>query len=270
MITVQDIKIVDSTLRDGLQQPGTHLSYQQKLKIALLLDKMGVFEIEMGFYDWNNEEIDIYDTLMGEKKNSKVSLWSRLNKFDVEETCQHHPDIIHISIPVSEVQIETKLHTDKTTLEKKLLECIAIANEYHVEITLGLEDASRAQLDYLIAIARLAKENNVKIIRLADTLGVYTPEVAGLIVKAIKETVDIPIEIHEHNDFGMAIANSIAMLNAGADYIDCTLSGIGERTGNCNLREFIEVTNDYYDSGIDLEILKELDEYIKEILESNK
>ncbi len=267
---MQAIKIVDSTLRDGLQQPGVHLTYEQKLKIAMLLDKMRIYEIEMGFYDWNCEETDIYDTLMGEKKYSKVSLWSRLNKFDVEETCQRHPDIIHISIPVSEVQIATKLHTDKATLEKRLLECIAIANEYQVDITLGLEDASRAQLDYLIEIAQLAKDNRVKTIRLADTLGIYTPDQAKKVVETIKNIVDIPLEIHEHNDFGMAIANSVAMLHAGADYIDCTLSGIGERTGNCNLKEFVEVINNYYDSGIDLDILNELDEYIEEILESNQ
>ena len=253
---MKNIRIVDSTLRDGLQQPGISLTYEQKLKIAMLLDKMHVYEIEMGFYDWNSEEKHVFDTIMKEKKHSKVSLWSRLNKADIERTCQHRPDIIHISIPVSDIQIATKLHTDKAALEQRLLECITIANECQTDITLGLEDASRAEIDYLIDIVRLAKQHNVKTIRIADTVGVYTP--------------DIPIEVHEHNDFGMAIANSVAMLNAGADYVDCTLLGIGERTGNCDLKDFVEVTKNHYETGIEMGILEELDEYIKKILIDKK
>ncbi len=263
---MKNIKIVDSTLRDGLQQPGIHLTNEQKLKIALLLDKMNVYEIELGVYDWNGEDRDFYETLMEEKKNSKVSLWSRLNKTDVEQTCLHQPDIIHISIPVSDIQIASKMHTDKSSLEKRLLECLEVANQYKIDVTLGLEDASRAELEYLIDISKLAKQNNVKTIRLADTVGVYTPVSALEAIEAIKKEVDIAIEVHEHNDFGMAIANSITMLNGGADYMDCTLLGIGERTGNCDLREFIEATRDYYDSRTDIGALEELDEYIKEIL----
>lgn len=265
-MAVKNIRIVDSTLRDGLQQPGIHLSNEQKLKISLLLDKMRVYEIELGVYEWNGEDKYFYDTLMEEKKYSKVSLWSRLNKADVEQTCLHQPDIIHISIPVSDIQIATKLHTDKSSLEKRLLECLAVAKEYRVDVTLGLEDASRAELEYLIDVAKMAKSNNVKTIRLADTVGVYTPITASAVVEAIKREVGIAVEVHEHNDFGMAIANSITMLNTGADYMDCTLLGIGERSGNCDLKEFVEVTGDYYDSGIDTRALEELDKYIKEIL----
>lgn len=245
------LKIVDTTLRDGEQCPGIIFSPENKIKLALALDKIGFYEIEVGIFDRKTEGREYLGEIMEKKKNAIISLWARLNPGDVMEAAKQKPDLIHIAAPVSYVQIYSKLNKNKQWVEKALAQCMEAAGNFNVPVTLGFEDSSRADTGFMIRLALLAESLGVKTIRLADTVGIFTPTRAGKLIKEIRGKTSIPIEAHEHNDFGMAVANSLEMANLGAEYIDCTLFGIGERSGNCNLYDFVHAAESRFDTGID-------------------
>jgi homocitrate synthase NifV len=240
---VKEVKyIVDTTLRDGEQSPGIALSIEDKVKIAELLDEIGVYEIEAGVPMISIEEEDGIGCIIKNKRNAKISVWSRMNPVDVKRSIACKPDILHIGAPVSYVQIYSKLRKNKGWVIKSVLECIDIARSQDVAVTVGLEDASRSDIGFLLSMIKELTRAGVEIVRIADTVGVLTPNRTREILKLIKDYSDIKIELHIHNDLGMAVANSIVGAKAGADYIDCTLFGIGERTGNCNMYEFIKAS----------------------------
>lgn len=247
----QHLKIVDTTLRDGEQCSGILFLPEDKVRLALFLDKAGVYEIEVGIYDRKTEGREYLSEIMQKKQQAKISVWARLNPKDVMEACHQKPDIVHIAAPVSYVQIYTKLKKNKAWVEKQLAECMEVARSFHVEVTLGFEDSSRADVGFMIRLSALAQKLGVSTIRLADTVGIFTPVRAGKLVSELKEHTSLRLEAHEHNDFGMAVANSIEMANMGAGLIDCTLFGLGERAGNCNMYHFIQACEGRYDTGMD-------------------
>ncbi|BCJ97611.1 beta/alpha barrel domain-containing protein [Anaerocolumna chitinilytica] len=263
------LKIVDTTLRDGEQCSGVIFLPEEKIKLALLLDQIGVYEIEVGIYDRRTEGREYLSQIMAKKTQAKISIWSRLNPKDVMEACHQKPDIIHIAAPVSYVQIYSKLNKNKAWVEKQLSECMEIANNFHVDVTLGFEDASRADIGFMLKLAALAEKLGVKTIRLADTVGIFTPVRAGNLVTEIRSHCGMAIEAHEHNDFGMAVANSLEMANRGADFIDCTLYGIGERAGNCNMYHFVHACESGFQTGIDKKKILVCMEQLKSMLKPN-
>jgi len=240
VIFVKPLKhIVDTTLRDGEQSPGYALSKEQKVFIAKLLDDAGVFQIEAGIPALGPYEKDALCEIVDSRKNAKISVWNRLNESDIRHSFDCRPDIIHISAPVSYAQIYTKLRKNKAWIIKQLSVCIDLAKSMGYEVTVGFEDASRADITFLSALASAVMEMGVKRVRLADTVGVLMPSRCFGMVKDLIGCTGIEVEMHAHNDLGMAVANSIAAGKAGADYIDTTLFGIGERCGNCDMKKFI-------------------------------
>lgn len=263
------IKLVDTTLRDGEQCPGIVFSPLDKIRLALYLDSIGVYEIEAGIYDTGTEGINYISEIMKQKKQANISVWSRLNARDVEESARQKPDLIHIGTPVSYAQIYNKIGKNKKWIENTLLECIQVAKDYNIPITVGLEDASRADVAFLISLIRLIRQQGVEVIRLADTVGVLFPRRAREMIQEIKQT-GIQVEVHEHNDFGMAVANSMVMALAGADMVDGTLMGIGERAGNCNLYEFVHGANRKFDLGVSSLDIKKAEDLLKTIMKGGK
>ncbi|RDU23140.1 beta/alpha barrel domain-containing protein [Anaerosacchariphilus polymeriproducens] len=247
----QQIKIVDTTLRDGEQRPGIVLNVEDKLELAQILDEIGIFEIEAGTPSIGTEGIDYYLQIREKVKKAKISVWSRSNTKDIKNAILCNPDIIHIGIPISYVQIYSKLKKNKVWVHNKISECMDLILSENIQVTIGFEDASRADEGFMIETAKLIKDNGGNILRIADTVGVLTPQRAYQIIRRIKDKVDLEIEYHGHNDLGMAVSNSIMSVKAGAGYIDCTLLGIGERSGNCNLKEFVKSTSHFFEVGID-------------------
>lgn len=249
----QELKIVDTTLRDGEQRPGIALNVKDKLKLAQLLDEIGIYEIEAGTpsVGLEIEGFNYYKQLRENIKRAKISVWSRTNMKDIKRAIQCKPDIIHIGMPVSYVQIYSKLKKNKVWVHKKICESMELILKENIQVTIGFEDASRADEGFMIETAKLIKANGGKIIRIADTVGVLTPQRTYQITRSILDKVDIEIQFHGHNDLGMAIANSIMSAKAGAEYIDCTLFGIGERSGNCDIREFTKAAGLFFDLGVD-------------------
>lgn len=240
---MKEIKyIVDTTLRDGEQSPGIALRTEDKVKIAKLLDEIGVYEIEAGVPCLGEVEEECLYQIIQNKVNAKISVWSRMNIDDINKSILYKPDIIHIGTPVSYIQIYSKLKKNKAWVIKNVLDCVDIARNKDIEVTVGLEDASRSDIGFILSLVKELKKAGVTTIRIADTVGILTPNRTKEMVETIKAYSDMKLEMHVHNDLGMAVANSIVGAKAGADYIDCTLFGIGERTGNCNFYDFIHAS----------------------------
>lgn len=259
-------RIVDTTLRDGEQQAGIALRPEEKLEIALLLDAIGVYEIEAGIPSLGLGEMSYLKAVMKRKKQAKVSVWTRANTEDIKQATCCTPDLIHIGTPISYIQIYTKLKKNKVWVQKNLVDCISLAHDQGIEVTIGFEDASRADMGYIISTAKLVSKLGVKLIRIADTVGVLTPNRTKSMIQELMNQVDIEVEIHVHNDLGMAVANSIEALKAGAGYVDCTLGGIGERTGNCNFYHLVHATERYFDFGINKGHIKKVEQRLEQIL----
>src|SRR5471030_1124400 len=235
--------IVDTTLRDGEQSAGKAFSIDEKVEIARYIDENNIYQIEAGIPVMGDLEKECIKRILANRRNSLISTWNRMNKKDIQHSIECKPDIIHISVPTSDMQIYSNLGKDKIWVEKNLRECVYLAKDKGYEVTIGFEDASRADINYLIDLCKIAQSMEVKRVRYADTVGILTPSIVRDTIKNIINTTGIEIEIHAHNDFGMAIPISLEAVKSGAKYVDCTLDGIGERAGNCNLQEFMRISN---------------------------
>lgn len=242
--------IVDTTLRDGEQCPGIAMTPDQKLKIAALLENADVFQIEAGTPVIGGREVEAIGMIVDQRTKVKVSTWNRMNKKDILMSFECHPDIIHISAPVSYAQIYTKLQKNKVWLTKNLLEMVDLARSKGYEVTVGFEDASRADIGFMASLATQLQKLEVSRIRFADTVGVMMPSTTEQMIKCISDYSQMNLEFHAHNDFGMAIPNSVLAAKHGADYIDTTILGIGERAGNCHFEKFVNVAEKIFDLGL--------------------
>ena len=244
--------LLDSTLRDGEQSPGMCYSAEQKLKIASLLDYSGIYQIEAGSPAISKHEKDIIVKIIENRKNAVISVWSRLMPSDIEHAVDTRPDIIHISIPVSQMHIREKLRQDEEWVVSQLRDCLYIADKNCVPLSVGFEDAFRAKTDFMVTIAKILLDYGVTRIRLSDTVGVASPTRCRELVNNLSASLDGRAElgIHTHNDFGMAVANTIEAAKAGCLYADVTAGGIGERAGNCNLAHLIYAGASLFDWGL--------------------
>jgi len=240
-----EIYIVDTTLRDGEQCAGKAFSIDEKIEIAKYMDKMKIYQIEAGIPAMGDLEKECIKRILEIRKNSLISAWNRMNKNDIFHSMECKPDIIHISVPTSDIQIYSNLGKDKKWVEENIKECVFLARDKGYEVTIGFEDASRADISYLINLCEIIIGMGVKRARYADTVGISMPSLIKDSIKTLVNNTGIEIEIHAHNDFGMAIPISLEAVKSGAKYVDCTLGGIGERTGNCNLQEFLKISNAY-------------------------
>ena len=240
------IHIVDTTLRDGEQQAGMALGTKEKVRIARLLDHMGVYQIEAGIPAMGGMEKESIATIVGLRLSSKISAWNRLNIGDIDHSIDCGVQMIHITAPSSDIQI-TKMQKDRAWVIENLKECILHARVHGSEVSVGLEDASRADFAFLLQLISTASREGAERVRYADTVGILHPRRIFAEIREIRNHTDIDIEIHAHNDLGMAVANSISAVQAGAKYVDCTIGGIGERAGNCNYQQFIRANTDYLD-----------------------
>ncbi len=239
--------IVDTTMRDGEQTPGLVMSKEQKLQIAALMDEAGVYQIEAGIPAVGPAEIETLQAIMDIRKRAKISVWSRVVLDDVKKSVLCRPDIIHISTPVSYVLIYSKLNKNKSWVVKNLTSCIAYAHDRGFEVTVGFEDASRADITFMTTLACHLGKLGVTRIRFADTVGVLSPSRTYQTVREIIDYTGMEVELHAHNDLGMAVANTLLGAKAGADYLDTTVLGLGERAGNCDFVELISAASDIFD-----------------------
>ncbi len=248
------IRIVDTTLRDGEQKAGVALSIDEKVQIAKLLDKAGIYQIEAGVPAMGGDEKKSVEVIAGLGFKSRISTWNRINIDDIKHSVECEPDIIHISVPTSDIQIKSKLRKERSWVIDTLKRCLCVALESGCEVTVGLEDASRADFSFLLDVIAEVSMEGVKRVRYADTVGICHRQKVYEEISAIRTKIGVDVEFHGHNDLGMAVANSMAAYMAGADFIDCTIGGIGERAGNCNYAEFVAAVKGCLDEWNDVNI----------------
>lgn len=261
--------IVDTTLRDGEQSPGIAFSVSEKVKLAGILESTGIHQIEAGIPALGGSEMEAITEIVHCRNNVLISAWNRLSLDDIRKSIACRPDMIHISLPVSYVQLYVKLRKNKKWLLRTALECVSYARGNGFCVTVGYEDASRADIGFLITLSEQLHALGVEQIRYADTVGVLFPSRARENVRTLLSHSAIPIEFHAHNDLGMAVANSIQAMKGGAKFSDCTLLGIGERAGNCCLSSLLQAADGIYDFGISRRKVAAAEEQLRSMLTVN-
>lgn len=257
--------LVDTTLRDGVQSPLLSLSREQRVRTAQFLAEAGVYQIEAGAPSVGEYERETIRRVREACPESKLGVWSRLDKADALACLECSPDVIHLCSPISYRHIYTKLGKNKAWILRQLQECLTALEGKGPEISVGLEDASQADTAFMIRIVEVLKSFGIRRVRLADTVGILSPSGTREMVKSILEQGEIDVEIHAHNDLGMALANTIEAAKTGALYADVTLAGVGERAGNCDLSRLITASDRLFDWGIQPVTALALEEAFREL-----
>jgi homocitrate synthase NifV len=232
--------IGDTTLRDGEQTAGVVFSTKEKVAIARTLDAMGVHELECGIPAMGAEERASIRALVNLGLNARLITWNRALIPDIEASISCGIGAVDISLSVSDIMIEHKINKSRTWVKEQLKRALGFAKSRGLYVCVGGEDASRADLDFLIELMTIARELGADRFRFCDTLGILDPfamhEKVGVLSNALP---DLDIEVHTHNDLGLATANALAGVRGGARYISTTVNGLGERAGNAALEEVV-------------------------------
>lgn len=233
--------IMDTTLRDGEQAPGVVFSLNEKLAIAQMLNDIGIEELEVGSPFVSDRDLQIIKKIVKLGFGFRCSCWSRARLDDVDAVVKTRAEGINISFPVSDIQLFA-LGKDRNWVLNSMDEIIGYAQKRFQYVSLGAQDASRAHLDFLLEYVKRAEELGIYRVRIADTVGCLNPfSTYELISRVISQlgSDDMEIEFHGHNDLGMATANSLGAIHAGANCVSVTVNGLGERAGNAALEELV-------------------------------
>lgn len=257
------IKIFDTTLRDGEQSPGCSMNLPEKLEMARQLDRLGVDIIEAGFAIASPEDFKSVQAIAAVIKDAKVISLARALKKDIDRAYEAvkgaaHP-AIHVFLATSDVHMEYKLRMTREQVLQSVRESVSYAKSLCEHIEFSAEDASRSDRAFLAEVFSTAVEAGATVLNAPDTVGYVTPQEMFDMITYLKQHVrgveNVDISTHCHNDLGLAVANSMAAISAGATQVECTVNGIGERAGNASLEEIvmgIKTRKDFY--GVDCNI----------------
>jgi homocitrate synthase NifV len=256
--------ICDTTLRDGEQAAGIVFANLEKLRIAKLLDEIGVQQIEAGIPAMGGDEKKAVKKIAGLGLEASILGWNRANKEDIAHSIDCDVDSVAISMSSSDIHIQHKLMKSREWVLEKITESIEYAKAHGLYVSCNAEDASRADREFLVTFAKTAKEAGADRFRYCDTIGLQDPRRTYDDVKYLIEQAKIDVEMHTHNDFGMATANAVAGIQAGARIASTTVLGIGERTGNSPLEEIAMVAKHILKMDVDFKTARftEVAEYV--------
>ncbi len=260
---MRKIKIFDTTLRDGEQSPGCFMSMDKKVEVAKMLDKMNVDVIEAGFAASNENDFEAIKKISKECKNSVITSLARCNKNDIDKAYESLINAkhkrIHVFIATSDIHIKYKLRKTKEEVKSIVKEMVSYAKTKFDDVEFSLEDATRTDKCFACEIIDTAISCGATTINIPDTVGYTTPAEFYDFLTYIKNNSSIDkvnMSVHCHNDLGMATANTMSAIKAGANQVECTINGIGERAGNTALEEIVanvDVRKNYYDCYTDID-----------------
>ncbi len=264
-VTDRQIIIDDTTLRDGEQTAGVVFSLKEKKRIARMLDEIGVGELECGIPAMGREEQAAVRALVELGLQARLITWNRATVADIQASLATGVRAVDISLSVSDLHIANKLRKDRGWVKEQLKRALGFAKEHDLYVSVGGEDSSRADLEFLAELMEIARSLGAERFRYCDTLGILDPFTTFDHISYLRRRVpDLDIEVHTHNDLGMATANAIAGIKAGARFVNTTVNGLGERAGNAALEEVVMALKHAcgVDPGIDTRRLVEISRFV--------
>jgi len=262
-----NVVLYDSTLRDGEQMPHVSFSKANKMAIATMLAQAGVKQIEAGFPAVSAEEKEIVKSIAGMGTGSEILALSRCCKPDIDAAVDSGVDLVMLFIASSDLHLEHKYRMTRTEVERKMTEALEYASSRGVRFSFSTEDSTRTEIDYILRLSRKAESLGACRIGLTDTVGCILPSaLAGLVSQVVNE-VNVPVSVHLHNDFGLALANALVSVEKGAQTVATTVNGIGERSGNVPLEQIVVAFEVMYglDTGVDTTKLSALCRKVSEL-----
>ncbi|KAF5066491.1 2-isopropylmalate synthase [Methanobacterium aggregans] len=263
----EKVRIFDTTLRDGEQTPGVAITVDEKIRIAKKLDKLGVDTIEVGFPVSSPGERKAAREILKLDLNSSICGLARPLKKDLDAAIDCGVDYIHTFIGTSPLHREYKLKMSKEEILNKAVEGVEYIKDHGITAEFSAEDATRTEFDYLKEIYTGVEDAGADYINVPDTVGVMIPSSMNYLVSELKKDIKIPISVHCHDDFGLAVANSLAAVEAGAQQVHVTINGLGERAGNASLEEVVMALSTRYSikTNIQTELLVDMSEFVSRI-----
>ena len=247
-MNTEPVRIFDTTLRDGEQSPGCSMNLGEKVRLARKLQSLGVDIIEAGFPIASDGDFAAVKAVAAECRDVTVAALCRTAEADVRRAAEALRDAsrprIHTFVATSDIHLEYKLKKTRAEVIEMTRQAVRLARDFADEIEFSAEDATRSDVDYLVEVFSVAVEAGASILNVPDTVGYTLPNEFSQLIRTVRERVvgdrkDITISVHCHNDLGLAVANSLAAIEAGARQIECTVNGIGERAGNASLEEIV-------------------------------
>lgn len=256
---MNQIKIFDTTLRDGEQSPGCSMNLKEKIEVAKCLERLKVDVIEAGFAISSPGDFESVKTIAETVRDCSVASLARATQKDIDcawEAVKNAADPrIHVFLATSPLHMEYKLKMTPEQVLTRTAEMVKYAKQYTSNIEFSCEDATRSDTDFLIQVVNAAVKNGATVINLPDTVGYTTPDEMRKLIEDVMAGVEnsdkVEFSVHCHNDLGMAVANSLECVRAGATQVECTVNGIGERAGNASLEEIVmalRTRKDFYDA----------------------
>lgn len=233
------IVVNDSTLRDGEQAPGVAFRREEKLAIALSLEAAGIDEIEVGVPAMGRAEAEVLAEIAGALQRAIPVAWCRMTEADVDACLRTGLRHVHLTAPLSDRQIAVKRAGGRAQVVAGVTRVVEYAQSAGLVVSLGGEDASRADFGFLCDVVGAAEAAGVSKFRYADTVGMLDPFRTCDVMRALRAEVDIDLEFHGHDDLGLATANTLAAVRGGATHVSVCVLGLGERAGNAPLEEVV-------------------------------
>ncbi len=264
-VMTAQVVIDDTTLRDGEQSAGVAFTPEEKLSIAQTLSDIGVPELEIGIPAMGLEEQEVMKSISNLNLKSQLVAWCRMKQSDLDAARFTGVQIVDLSVPVSDQQIKHKLNSNRRAIKHLVIDMVKRGRDAGFEVCVGCEDASRADQNFIAEIAELAQWSGARRIRYADTLGILQPFSTQKNIEFLRSQTDLEIEMHAHDDFGLATANTLSAVMAGATHINTTVNGLGERAGNAALEELVLGLKYLYDldTGVDIKRISDVSRLVE-------